>query len=842
MKKAFDNRPIKFRDSLYGEISLPYWLNSFIFSPEFVRLRYIRLSNVDSFYFKDFANLSRWEHSLGVAYLASTITNHLKVKGYGNEILDNFLLASLYHDIGTPPFAHTIEKIITSYDHEQKSYDILMGSDIDFTYKNKSPCFPKHCEIVNKKYRKKLDPEKIVSLINGRENLGYLLNGTIDIDNIDNLTRANNALGFKVSHSYPLDAAVQLVNENRAPLLFDDGITPPWISTWKLYRKRLYEMFFTANDNELAREAFLRYIIKNARKFGFKYEEMIWNTDEQLLSDIRTFAFDIGNMELGNFVNMYQLLQHPLRLDYIDVSNDEDNAIFSNSSFMSEVETDLENERYATMFLYHKKRYKDDPTLLDGDKKELFNDFTNITAILHVFYIDKLLANSKLNEICINLNNKIFKEFSGGDKIGLKDSGKSLRAEIRKFYQEWERFNINTDSHKKNIISNLENYGNWGFKNTINDNLHSYPATFVQSIPNAIIRALSLDSPTQTVFDPFAGTGQTISASILNGCNAIASELNYIAYITMKAKFTYLPNESFTFLERFVYKILNMPMENEIEAPKIPNCKQWFHIRTLKRLSLLHREITYICDEPIKNFLLVAFSSILTSCTQRRGENFSYFADNTPLPKDTKSPDYVDPMPLFAARVEKNIKILYKFYASIKDKNLDIPTKSILDKIKIKNSNSLIVTPEEFAIEHNSISAIITSPPYLCMADYSLALRLSYYWLNPEKLQKDFELEIGSRRSRTNPKTAYDKYFNDIKILLKNANNFIKDGGYFVSVLGAPCANAFKEKDIYGEYEEIFKINGYEQIWSVDRHLHWHRNRKNDKLTTEKIHIFLKKS
>ena len=61
---------IEFSDILYGKISLPDWIVPFLRVPEFVRLRGVRLSNVDSFQFKDFNGPTRWDHCIAVAALA----------------------------------------------------------------------------------------------------------------------------------------------------------------------------------------------------------------------------------------------------------------------------------------------------------------------------------------------------------------------------------------------------------------------------------------------------------------------------------------------------------------------------------------------------------------------------------------------------------------------------------------------------------------------------------------------------------------------------------------------------------------------------------------------------
>jgi len=108
---------VKFTDILYGEITLPDWLKPFLFIPEFIRLRGVRLSNIDSIDLKDFNTPTRWEHCIGAAYLALTYSKNNKLSQI-DEI--HLTLASLLHDIGTPPYAHTVEYILSNFDTKKK--------------------------------------------------------------------------------------------------------------------------------------------------------------------------------------------------------------------------------------------------------------------------------------------------------------------------------------------------------------------------------------------------------------------------------------------------------------------------------------------------------------------------------------------------------------------------------------------------------------------------------------------------------------------------------------------------------------------------------------------------
>ena len=60
-------------DALYGRMSFPPEIAALILTPVVQRLRHVRLSNIDSLDMPAIANLSRFEHVLGTAHLASRV-------------------------------------------------------------------------------------------------------------------------------------------------------------------------------------------------------------------------------------------------------------------------------------------------------------------------------------------------------------------------------------------------------------------------------------------------------------------------------------------------------------------------------------------------------------------------------------------------------------------------------------------------------------------------------------------------------------------------------------------------------------------------------------------------
>jgi HD superfamily phosphohydrolase len=96
-------------DTIYGHISLPDELKSIIDTVPFQRLRYIKQLGMVHYLYPG-ANHTRFEHSIGVAYLCYSLIKKIQLKQPELEITDRDILlvsiAGLIHDIGHACFSH----------------------------------------------------------------------------------------------------------------------------------------------------------------------------------------------------------------------------------------------------------------------------------------------------------------------------------------------------------------------------------------------------------------------------------------------------------------------------------------------------------------------------------------------------------------------------------------------------------------------------------------------------------------------------------------------------------------------------------------------------------------
>ncbi|XP_030318972.1 deoxynucleoside triphosphate triphosphohydrolase SAMHD1 isoform X1 [Calypte anna] len=150
-----------FNDPIHGHIEIHPLLVRIIDTPQFQRLRYIKQLGGTYFVFPG-ASHNRFEHSIGVGYLAGLLVRTLKERQPELDITQRDILcveiAGLCHDLGHGPFSHMFdgrfiplarpglkwkhetasvemfEHLITSNKLEEamKSYGLVLEEDMDF--------------------------------------------------------------------------------------------------------------------------------------------------------------------------------------------------------------------------------------------------------------------------------------------------------------------------------------------------------------------------------------------------------------------------------------------------------------------------------------------------------------------------------------------------------------------------------------------------------------------------------------------------------------------------------------------------------------------------------------
>ncbi|RLI17237.1 hypothetical protein DRO54_11810, partial [Candidatus Bathyarchaeota archaeon] len=173
----------------WGEIKDPIYGYIYITEPEkeiidcfpVQRLRRLRqLAGAEFVY--PAANHTRFEHSLGVLYLAGRLVENSNLSEYiDKDEAQMVKLAALLHDVGHGPFSHIFEHLLSKFmnkTHEDMTFWII-----------------KESEIADKLEKYGYDPDEVARLAVGRLHKGgkafldQIIRSSVDVDKLDFIVR-----------------------------------------------------------------------------------------------------------------------------------------------------------------------------------------------------------------------------------------------------------------------------------------------------------------------------------------------------------------------------------------------------------------------------------------------------------------------------------------------------------------------------------------------------------------------------------------------------------------------------------------------------------------------------
>jgi HD superfamily phosphohydrolase len=228
-------------DPLYGPINFAgreaKLIDDLLNTPEVIRLRRMRLLNFDSIVFQDLATTNRLAHSIGVSFLASQIGRFASSE---TERLE-WVAAALIHDVGILPFGHLLEQSLTSvapqFSHEALVQNIIRGTyHPTNVYHQILPGRSLGLSSVLKRHG--LDSDRIIQLIQPSKGEHSILNGPLDIDNIDNIHRMVHLVGMEGARQNLAELQKSVAVRNGA-LVFEKS-SDEFISRMVEYRRKMY--------------------------------------------------------------------------------------------------------------------------------------------------------------------------------------------------------------------------------------------------------------------------------------------------------------------------------------------------------------------------------------------------------------------------------------------------------------------------------------------------------------------------------------------------------------------------------------------------------------------------
>jgi len=308
---------------------------------------------------------------------------------------------------------------------------------------------------------------------------------------------------------------------------------------------------------------------------------------------------------------------------------------------------------------------------------------------------------------------------------------------------------------------------------------HPYSAKFIPQIPNYLISNFSMKN--DLILDNFMGSGTTLVESKILGRHAIGVDINPLACLIAKVKTTNIQSAELKEIEKISMSIredvlnihgtktLNfedkrMIIDESFIKSLHPNIPKWFHGNVIRDLFVIKSRIDSVENNDAKDFLLVAFSSILRSVSNATSGFGNLMINKHAAPKNRIYEK-------FAIAVKDMINSLHSFN--------EMTTSKTITKTVDHDTRSL-----EF-ISDETIDFICTHPPYMAAVPYAEYHKLSLWWLGFSQYELEKGL-IGGRRSRSD---TPNRFFQDMFIVLAEMKRVLIKKKYCSIIIGNPVYN-----------------------------------------------------
>lgn len=254
------------RDPIHGSVELNELELELVDSPQFQRLRGIKQNGL-CFLIYPAMNSTRFEHSLGVMYLAGLLADHLELNADDRQLIR---IAGLLHDIGHCAFSHTSDDLLLEMGttHEDNAIRIISNSEIS--------------DIL---HRYGFDHKKVASLITGKGNLGKIISSEIDIDKMDYLTRDSYYAGVAYG-IIDLERIIQSMKLYNNELVVDKGGQEA-VESLLISRNMMYQTVYRHHTKRIVEAMFKRALHRFIEDENISREEFIDMDDIDVVYRLR---------------------------------------------------------------------------------------------------------------------------------------------------------------------------------------------------------------------------------------------------------------------------------------------------------------------------------------------------------------------------------------------------------------------------------------------------------------------------------------------------------------------------------------------------------------------------
>jgi site-specific DNA-methyltransferase (cytosine-N4-specific) len=295
----------------------------------------------------------------------------------------------------------------------------------------------------------------------------------------------------------------------------------------------------------------------------------------------------------------------------------------------------------------------------------------------------------------------------------------------------------------------VKRFSNWNFSDiTYKDTqylthcFHPYPAKFIPQIPRRLIE-LYAPRRDDKILDPFCGSGTTLVEAKLMGRPSIGVDTNPLAIMISKSKVSPIKKEQ---LEKFILWLDNWTRKElkALHPHKIyfNDDRVWFREDVLGQIDLILEKLKEMYDSDTRNFVKVAFSSILKGVSNARMDRI--------VPNLPKEPIYVDHK--HYNRIVDNEKRNLNLFARLSSRlklmhsrlQVFLTTASTAKAVAcLGDARELGKISSDF-LREGKIKLVITSPPYWSAFNYGKIHQLSLNLFNLRRTSLEAEIGRGN--------------------------------------------------------------------------------------------------
>jgi hypothetical protein len=386
--------------------------------------------------------------------------------------------------------------------------------------------------------------------------------------------------------------------------------------------------------------------------------------------------------------------------------------------------------------------------------------------------------------------------------------------------------------------------------------LHPYPAKLLPHIAHFFLATNTYVDRSETVLDPFAGSGTVALEAVLSGRNALYADANPLGRLITAVKTRAIDPSRLDATGTAV--LSSFTRSRARKPPEVVNIAKWYDPDVIGQLVRLRSSIERLPPGVERDFMRATFSAVARK-SSNADPRFSVPVRFRP----GEAPKVATPIELFKAQLTANRT---RLAALVEVGNLG-------KAVSAGSDARLLQGTDGSRLDNGSVGLIISSPPYAGAQKYVRASSLSLGWLgmvSASRLRALEERTIGrehhakaswgtfrssgiasadaliSQIAKENPSraTIVGIYLTEMRSALAEAVRVLRPGGHFILVIGdnTVCGRRFASSEYL---RQMLEQMGTTVVLSLvdtilTRHLMTRRATTAGMITTESVIVFRK--